>query len=157
MTAESLTLHQFASSCNLTENAPHLSHYRKFKVVQVVPKVILVLSEEEYELFFKQKVLLALFRDVESAKTYPTCRKTYSNFKAFHLWNFDDVVDDEEEFNFLPQETDNKPWMFLAGGCSDCFSSKYSTWRERKGSSGRFATFQKYNDILNDINFKQRF
>ena len=50
-------------------------------------------------LYFKQKVLSASsFRDVESAKAYPTVRETY----------FDGVVDDEED-DFVPLEIDIIP------------------------------------------------
>ena len=103
-------------------------------------------------------LLASSFRDFDSAKTYPTWREIFSNLQAFHLWNFDGVAEDEEEDDFVPREIDNIPWMPQAGVVQNGLVRNILTGeRELYRQFNWFAAFQKYDDILNNINFIQRF
>ncbi|XP_054290775.1 uncharacterized protein LOC129005792 [Macrosteles quadrilineatus] len=152
--AENMTLYQFTSSCNTNSRVERLTYYRQPRIVQVLPKVTLGISEEHDELYYMQKVLVvSAFREIIEAKTHSTWKETYEHLDV-ELWDFDGVADDDDEVEVVNPEIDRIPWMEAAAVPHNVVAEHvHPGEREVDRDYDWFERISAYDNIHDNLNF----
>ncbi|XP_054260005.1 uncharacterized protein LOC128984689 [Macrosteles quadrilineatus] len=152
--AENMTLYQFTSSCNTNSRVKRLTYYRQPRIVQVLPKVTLGISEEHDELYYMQKVLVvSAFREIIEAKTHSTWKETYEHLDV-ELWDFDGVADDDDEVEVVNPEIDRIPWMEAAAVPHNVVAEHVHPGEREVGRDyDWFERISAYDNIHDNLNF----
>ncbi|CAL1671665.1 unnamed protein product [Lasius platythorax] len=151
---ENMTLRQFACDYHIVRKC--LIKCRKQRVLQIIPKVIIGVSDEQEETFYKQRVMLFKpWRDVDSLKSENTWKNTYIS-SGINLWELADESSDHDDDTAVVDTPENEfyEWMQLAAAQPlQPISDTDIGYRNIDRENDWYLFFDKYPDILNQLDF----
>lgn len=149
---ENMTLRQFARDYHIVRK--RLIKCRKQRVLQIIPKVIIGVSDEQDETFYKQRVMLFKpWRDVDSLKYENTWKNTYIS-SGINLWKLADESSDHDDDTAIVETPENESyeWMQLAAAQPlQPITDTDIGYRNIDRENDWHLSFDKYPNILNQL------